>query len=454
VLLIGCLRAVVGGLRFRQILSQRDQRRRSNAIMGLQSLMGLVYPLFQLLFNKVNHTRYELPVLAILPIFKLGMKAVFASAASHRVDLIPEQVVFTLDFFDAFYLATFMQTISTPSLVVVLTIDVVQTAIELHELHRRTHNILANLYKDAGMTSHHNEGILLTASRSLCSSSTALREQLQPAIRVRSCVNHTLSHEGRLLLEKIDGILRSNSSDNSVSRSASPAAVGSANLAFKEQFKRGSQNTLAVFPQPAILNHQSNSDASHTQSSKQESKTNLPQRHLLLQETLEVLFASECIVLTEYLEVFVPVLYGTFILAMAHLPAGRYHTELEGVTSDNVGGIVSRMFIYALLEFISFVVLAVITKRNCGIHALYQLAFVLETHMSSVIVKLTVWLLVTLAYRVVHFGMFLLHIGDLHSTVLTTTAQFRGRLFLQVRVDRNYAAVISAHIGFTDPLQL
>ncbi|EEY56743.1 uncharacterized protein PITG_10235 [Phytophthora infestans T30-4] len=89
---------------------------------------------------------------------------------------------------------------------------------------------------------------------------------------------------------------------------------------------------------------------------------------------------------------------------MVHSPNAQYHTDLASVTRDNVDGIVSRIFVYVLMELVSFVVLAVITQRNCGINALYQLAFVLETQMLVVQSTLVMWILMTLTYRVTHFG--------------------------------------------------
>ncbi|EGZ19509.1 putative ribulose-1,5 bisphosphate carboxylase/oxygenase small subunit N-methyltransferase I [Phytophthora sojae] len=74
-----------------------------------------------------------------------------------------------------------------------------------------------------------------------------------------------------------------------------------------------------------------------------------------------------------------------------------------GVTDENVREMVSPMFVYALLEFISFVILVMITKRNCGIQVVYQLAFVLETQMAPILTKLVLWMLVTLTYRIDHF---------------------------------------------------
>ncbi|KAE8974449.1 hypothetical protein PR002_g25911 [Phytophthora rubi] len=46
----------------------------------------------------------------------------------------------------------------------------------------------------------------------------------------------------------------------------------------------------------------------------------------------------------------------------------------------------------------------VVKKLACGISALYQLTFVLETQALFVQSTLIVWLLETLTYRVVHFG--------------------------------------------------
>lgn len=104
-----------------------------------------IYPVYQVVFNKVAHTPYELPVLLALPLFKFAMKAVFASLASHREDMVPAQVVFTVEFFDAFYFATFMPSLSSATLAAVMIFDVVDTLIELRELHGRMQRITACL---------------------------------------------------------------------------------------------------------------------------------------------------------------------------------------------------------------------------------------------------------------------------------------------------------------------
>ncbi|KAE9048228.1 hypothetical protein PR001_g3904 [Phytophthora rubi] len=53
----------------------------------------------------------------------------------------------------------------------------------------------------------------------------------------------------------------------------------------------------------------------------------------------------------------------------------------------------------------TFVVLAAVIKRNCGVHMSYQLAFVLETHMPLIQGKFMFWVLIMLCFRIVHFGV-------------------------------------------------
>ncbi|KAG2814159.1 hypothetical protein JG687_00008289 [Phytophthora cactorum] len=64
--------------------------------------MVIIYPSYQVLFEAVNQTNYELPVLLLLPTLKLILKNISTFTILHKEDTIPEQVIFTVDFFDAF----------------------------------------------------------------------------------------------------------------------------------------------------------------------------------------------------------------------------------------------------------------------------------------------------------------------------------------------------------------
>ncbi|KAE8905074.1 hypothetical protein PF005_g10784 [Phytophthora fragariae] len=76
-----------------------------------------------------------------------------------------------------------------------------------------------------------------------------------------------------------------------------------------------------------------------------------------------------------------------------------------GITLENVGATVLPVYVFALLQVVTIVLLVSMLKRNCGMQALYQLAFVLETHLPAIQGKLMFWMLITLCFRLVHFGV-------------------------------------------------
>jgi hypothetical protein len=141
-------------------------------------------------------------------------------------------VILTIDFFDALYLATFMQSLSTTSVVVMMAIDLIQSAVDLRDLYQRTKSILQRLQGATGSAGGHVD--LLPAIRSLCNRPDLLREQIAGNIRVRSCIFHKLALEGQAQLENLDrrstltrarSLLRSGSLVEALSRSGSVATI-------------------------------------------------------------------------------------------------------------------------------------------------------------------------------------------------------------------------------------
>ncbi|KAF4036994.1 hypothetical protein GN244_ATG10843 [Phytophthora infestans] len=137
----------------------------------------------------------------------------------------------------------------------------------------------------------------------------------------------------------------------------------------------------------------------------------------ILITTLEVLFTTECIVVAAYLEAFVPLFYCNYMLLMVHLPSAQYHVEMAGVTQENVGSTVRPVWIFGLLQVVSFVFLVAVIKRNLGMQALHQLGFVLESQMALVQGKLIMWMVVTFCFRVVHFGTY--YLWDFYTNTFT-----------------------------------
>ncbi|KAE9116135.1 hypothetical protein PF007_g9773 [Phytophthora fragariae] len=70
-----------------------------------------------------------------------------------------------------------------------------------------------------------------------------------------------------------------------------------------------------------------------------------------------------------------------------------------------VGARAFRQMLAHRVQFLSFAMSALLIRRNCGMEALYQLAFVLETQRSLIQCKMMLWMVITLCFRVTHFGV-------------------------------------------------
>ncbi|EEY62864.1 uncharacterized protein PITG_15295 [Phytophthora infestans T30-4] len=194
--------------------------------------MAVAYPAYQLLFNSVARSAYELPVFLLLLALKIALKNLVSLDLAELADLIPENIIFTNHFFNAIYLAT-----------------------SLYGIYRSSTRIMKQLRHTIGPSM--SEDKLLFAAYLLCHCYGKFTKE------ERAQVQHIAS----------------------------------------------------------------------------------------LRKTLATLFTIECMILAEYVEFVIPLLYGNYILMMVHLPSARYHTELTGVNEENVVSTVHMVFLYGLLEF-------------------------------------------------------------------------------------------------------
>ncbi|RLN55142.1 hypothetical protein BBJ28_00016391, partial [Nothophytophthora sp. Chile5] len=399
IFVVSC-RVIVGGRVFCSILEHRDQLFRFVGFLSAQTLMSVVYPFYQVLFNKVAaETQYELAVFLLLPLIKIVMKNIVSFSMAHMEDMIPESVIFTVDFFNGIYVATCMQsTSSTITIATMMAIDLAKTTLALRDLHHRTNSIMTRLHEVVGVNSA--GASLLAQACSLCCCPNKFQKQERMQIRLHSCLPHRLSLASRRLLDSLEELPINSYPARSVSSQSTPSCTrfcGMPTTLMPRCLNRyGASIQPALRLEPALP--EKFSELEPVVSSQ------LPQHCDVLRETLEILFTSECLVLTEYLASVVPIFYGSFMLVMVHLPSAQYHTELAGVTTTTVGSKVQAVFVYALLEFLSFVMFATLMQRKCGMRTLYHLAFVLETQMPLVQGKMMIWMLMTMGFRVVHFG--------------------------------------------------
>jgi hypothetical protein len=123
----------------------------------------------------------------------------------HLEDMVPETVIFTVDFFNALYVATCMQAAtSTLSIVAITLTDLTQTNGMLYGLHRQTATLSAKLHARAASDSG-NQDKLLSVLASLCRNPAKFKKQTRDGIRPSKpltcggyqCFRHAERNNGR-----------------------------------------------------------------------------------------------------------------------------------------------------------------------------------------------------------------------------------------------------------------
>ncbi|KAE9083952.1 hypothetical protein PF007_g21696 [Phytophthora fragariae] len=394
---------VAGKEAFSEMAKHPDELILTVGFSGSQSVMAFVYAGYAVLFAHVAGTHFEVPVILLLSIIKIIMKNLVSRTIVHMKDMVPEAVIFTVDFFNSMYLATSMQNASSISTVLtMMTIDITQTIFELRSLYYRTNTIVSRLHQACGTLT--SCGCLLPAVESLCRDTSKFALQARENVIISSCLPHKLSAETQTLLETLKSL--PGNGVRTVPRMSTADFRGSIRSKIEKASAKSiwSRSTRKIEPGNDVTRTSVKPIHEVTKDGKGWLNVASTPHKRILNETLEVLFTTECVVLTEYLESIIPVLYANFVLLFVHLPSARYHKDLVGITPDNVGSTVSNIFIYAALEFASFIFLIFMMMRNCRLKALYHLAFVLETQMLLVQVKLITWVLMSLSFRVEHFG--------------------------------------------------
>ncbi|KAL3661764.1 hypothetical protein V7S43_013060 [Phytophthora oleae] len=209
IIYIASFRLVMGADVIRRTKAQPQQFKRYMDNLHAQILMMFVYPAYEVLFRTSQGSDYQFFVILLLPVIKVTIKNIMRRCTMHAEDMVPEAVIFTVDFFNAIYVATCMQTASSILSVVVITLtDLSQTIIMLYGLHRRTAAIsliLANTVQNTPSTG--TEGKLLRILCTLCRNPDKFKKQVQTGLKFRSCLSYYLSASDTSILDKLDPLM-------------------------------------------------------------------------------------------------------------------------------------------------------------------------------------------------------------------------------------------------------
>ncbi|KAF1332593.1 hypothetical protein FI667_g3644, partial [Globisporangium splendens] len=148
------------------------------------------------------------------------------------------------------------------------------------------------------------------------------------------------------------------------------------------------------------------------------------ERLVFVQRVTELLFAIEFVVLIEYVELIVPIIYttldrndnfvnrvawwhldaGIYVVGVYHLENHAYYAQIATIDDDGLKRTILNVMICASLELVSFVSISIAIYRRMGIATLKQLSFVLERQWSVVHTKVLAWFFFAVQNSLDHVG--------------------------------------------------
>uniref|UniRef100_K3X6L2 Uncharacterized protein n=1 Tax=Globisporangium ultimum (strain ATCC 200006 / CBS 805.95 / DAOM BR144) TaxID=431595 RepID=K3X6L2_GLOUD len=357
-----------------------------------QISMSVAYPAFIYGFNSIDPAAQKYYVV-LLPILKLLFKDWISRFMGEYDDKKPENIIINVEFFNAFYVACCMQrTSSISTTLVLLLIDWTQmmsSLVELNAINVQSKRLMCAIpvgHKWYGKTS---------IEVALCIIEEDERIRTHPSLR-ESCL-----HSGQAAFRRRSLRSQEPKIPNSQRNTVRIVPVVSA-------LPPHGQGTGTAVNAPTCADVTVEQDRQLTELAqacvgeqhdalKQCSKPTLDlltdenERLKFVQRVTELLFTIEFVVLIEYVEVIVPIIYSTYIVGVYHLKNRAYYAHIATLDGDELKRTISNVMVYAGLEFMSFTAVTIMIYRRMGVATLKQLSFVLERQWTVVHTKLLTW---------------------------------------------------------------
>lgn len=363
----------------------RRQAKRYIDIVQVQAPLLLFYPAYSAVFmrlSKKNQTAF----IFVLPVIKFLLKNALAKTCAGLGDLIPT-IVISIDLFNSIYQSKSLQSSgSIWTALGIILIDVIQNMVSMWRLHRHV----------CGLYRVHSAAEKDPTTMNLL------------AIIADSCQNNGLLEQSYWKSIQEDNYFTPAASDN---KSLTSLGTVSRHRITPQpaQTKKDSKSIQSVAVKPldhgkvsAVAVSSDRADAITSFQSEQSSLTET--RTILLKRSLELLRRTEFVLLVEYIECAIPLLYAIYLPILMHFENRKYYPDVAEMTESKLGHVVISVLMYALLEFGSLLYVQLMIMRNFQFSALRQLAFILEKDCLVIQASFMTWTLVIFQFMIAHFG--------------------------------------------------
>ncbi|KAL3658218.1 hypothetical protein V7S43_016848 [Phytophthora oleae] len=374
-------------------LGRQYKRFLDSFLVGL-TLIG-IYPLCRVLYDFIPpHNRWV--VVLIIPLWKFAAKRFAVRMTRELEDFIPELVVFSVDFFSALFVSICMSTAGSFSLTALfIAVDIFFAIIKFREVHKNEKILLKLLntrrrHATSGLRARlaaSNNSELIPMLLEVVRAPFAFHVSSLDRVRLWASPPHLIPEElyKRLQTLAASGIFSGCPSD--VIRVSS----GPAKRVMSWKFQQ-----ISVVPVPLGSNVRITSKLRKGSSAR----PNEPSKYLVI-HGLQLLFHCEYLVLVEYIECVVPLVFVAYKSILEQSPNVIY---FPGGAGQWGMATVINLLLFAALEIGSLVLLHVFLRWKFRFSPLYQLAFVLETQFYAVQAHLFPVTIFLLQYQLAHMG--------------------------------------------------
>ncbi|GMF41239.1 unnamed protein product [Phytophthora fragariaefolia] len=402
-------------------------------VVAAQAVLAIAYPLYSAVSNQLTDIQQS-AFIFVLPIIKFCIKQVIVKMASHLGECIGLIVVFSVDVCNVVYVAVCMQTAISPlTSTLMLVSDAIFVLIALRSIYY--HAEAAQTWKKSSTGMLENDFFqdlkeLIREAFRYANKPNAL----PVPIRVRSPITLPLSVESARFISELVHSKRRNAGEAqplsnlatypSLGRESKRGGIQPKPRCFdvinENSLKHGHKRILSTLHGSEIkiegpdhflaISRKALPQVNFEEVVRASSRSTVtaPTHHSVAvadaQDALQMLFHSEYVIMAEYVECAIPILYGVYLSCLYHLPTAAFYPHTRAMTPEKFIHTQVNFMVYALVECASFIGLSMLLQRKLGFSPLYQLAFVLETQVSILQGHFFLWVSWILQITLVHNG--------------------------------------------------
>lgn len=436
-------------------------------MLAFQAGMVVIYPIYFHFYRQLS----SIPQAAfsmVLPVVKVILKNLMSFFFRLDTDLRPEEIILSIEIFSSLFVTFSMQNSTSRLPMIILTgVDFAHACVSVYDIYH-----LARLLALSRNELHRFESASKSANVSpvvpfnledggsdiastlaevaelVGQMDATRRRRISRAVPRRSKVfrvhpfEDTRSRRDSAMdtssvvqtSPTIDLARPANSQTREASRrlSTSVRIKSSPRLSLLRQEDELFQLHIPISQRRTMSHRKSSVDRTKSFPANHHRKLRVQQEDLFVLQMLRFLHTTEYIILVEFTEVAIPMIYceprayysagrsiltlcnlvcfvcferaAIYVSVIVHLPNRVYYPQLNGLDSTKHQQLVLNVVLYAMLELLSLVVLDYVVKRRLKFSLLSQLAFVLKNQWRTVQAKLVLWVAYVVQSTLVHYG--------------------------------------------------